>query len=94
MNHDRDPFDEHRRHEEASDWPAEPPVRVPPRRLPADASDLRAIAESEGWSAPPPEVARVPLRPWQQAVFWGLQVYIVVMLGVMVVGFAHVAAGR
>jgi predicted cobalt transporter CbtA len=36
-------------------------------------------------------VTRVSLRPWQQAVFWGLRVYIVVMLGVMAVGFAKVA---
>jgi hypothetical protein len=58
----------------------------------ADA-DLRALAHREGWHVPPPEVTRIPLRPWQQAVFWGLRIYIVVMLAVMVVGFAHVAAG-
>jgi hypothetical protein len=56
-----------------------------------DDIDLRAIADSEGWRVPPPEVTRVVLRPWQQAVFWGLRVYIVAMLAVMVVGFAQVA---
>lgn len=57
-------------------------------------SDLHAVAYSEGWNVPPPEVARVALRPWQQVVFWGLRVYIVVMLAVLVVGFARVAAGQ
>jgi hypothetical protein len=56
-----------------------------------DDQDLRAIADSEGWRVPPPEVTRVVLRPWQQAVFWGLRLYIVAMLAVMVVGFAEVA---
>ena len=56
-------------------------------------ADLQALARREGWHVPPPEVTRVRLRPWQQAVFWGLRLYIVVMLGVMAVGFARVAAG-
>ena len=59
-----------------------------------DKSDLDAIAYSEGWHVPPPEVTRVVLRPWQQAVFWGLRIYIVAMLAAMAVGFAEVAAGR
>jgi hypothetical protein len=72
----------------------EPPV--PPRRDPPsdDDTDLNSIAHSEGWLTPPREVTRITLRPWQQAVFWGLRAYIVVMLGVMVVGFAKVAAGQ
>jgi len=57
-------------------------------------ADLDAVARSEGWYVPPPEVTRKPLRAWQQAVFWGLRIYIVVMLVVMAVGFAHVAAGQ
>ena len=62
------------------------------RREPMDEmSDLHAIARDEGWYVPPPEVTRVALRPWQQAVFWGLRAYIVVMLAVMAVGFAKVA---
>ena len=55
---------------------------------------LHEIAQSEGWLVPPAEVTRVPLRPWQEAVFWGLRAYIVVMLVLMGVGFAHVAAGK
>ena len=55
-----------------------------------DEPDLLAIARSEGWLTPPPEVTGVPLRPWQQAVFWGLRIYIVVMLVVMVLGFVQV----
>lgn len=58
-----------------------------------DNADLQAIAHREGWHVPPPEVTRTVLRPWQQVVFWGLRVYIVVMLAVMAVGFARVAAG-
>lgn len=59
-----------------------------------DKSDLHAIAQSEGWHIPPAEVSRTVLRPWQQAVFWGLRIYIVAMLAVMAVGFAHVAIGQ
>lgn len=57
-------------------------------------SDLKTIAVREGWHVPPPEVTRVVLRPWQQAVFWGLRIYIVAMLAVMAVGFAQVAVGK
>jgi hypothetical protein len=59
-----------------------------------DEAGFDAIAHSEGWLVPPAEVTPVTLRPWQQAVFWGLRVYIVVMLVVMVIGFAHVAGGN
>jgi hypothetical protein len=62
-----------------------------PRRPRGDDADLDAFAKSEGWHISPPEVSRAPLRPWQQAVFWGLRIYIVVMLVLMVVGFVHVA---
>lgn len=57
-------------------------------------TDLDAVARSEDWHVPPPEVSRVILRPWQQAVFWGLRIYVVVMLAVMAVGFARVAGGH
>ncbi len=55
--------------------------------------DIHAIAFHEGWHEPPREVTRVVLRPWQKAVFWGLRVYIVVMLAVLVVGFVNVTGG-
>lgn len=61
---------------------------------PNDNGELHAIARSEGWSTPPAAVTRIALRPWQQAVFWGLRIYIVVMLIVMAFGFAHVAGGQ
>jgi hypothetical protein len=70
------------------------PQSVQPRRArrPLDReADMHALALDEGWLAPPAEVTRISLRPWQQAVFWGLRVYIVVMLIVMSVGFAHIA---
>jgi hypothetical protein len=57
-------------------------------------SELIAVAFDEGWHVPPPEVTRVVLRPWQQAVFWGLRVYIVMMLAVLIYGFVTVAGGQ
>jgi hypothetical protein len=50
---------------------------------------LAALAMEENWLAPPMEIGRVALRPWQQAVFWGLRIYITVMLVVMGWGFYH-----
>ena len=48
---------------------------------------MAAIALEENWLAPLPEVTRITLSPWQQAVFWGLRIYIVVMLAVMGLAF-------
>jgi hypothetical protein len=64
------------------------------RKLADEAAELDTIVHSEGWLTPPAEVRRVALRPWQQVVFWGLRVYIVVMLVIMAIGFAHVAGGH
>lgn len=50
---------------------------------------LLILVEQENWLAPPMEIGRVVLRPWQQAVFWVLRLYIVVMLSVMGWGFYH-----
>ncbi|MDD2876644.1 MAG: hypothetical protein PHT60_07500 [Acidiphilium sp.] len=58
-----------------------------------DDDEINSIAHSEGWLTPPATVTRITLRPWQQAVFWGLRVYIVIMLLIMGYGFAHVAGG-
>ena len=66
----------------------------PRRRHPNDGPELDRLAADEGWYAPPRDVTRVKLRPWQQAVFWGLRIYIAVMLVLMIIGFAHVAAGQ
>jgi hypothetical protein len=92
MDGDFDNFKAGRRGRSAFDWL--PVLRPQPKRrgMPDDRSDLDAIARSEGWHEPPAEVTRVVLRPWQQAVFWALRLYVVVMLAVMVVGFAQFAA--
>ncbi|MBV8119107.1 MAG: hypothetical protein JO081_04105 [Alphaproteobacteria bacterium] len=83
-----------RRVNEAFAWFALSPVPRRHARTPDDRSELNAIAEVEGWRLPPPEVARVVLRPWQQAVFWGLRVYILVMLAIVAIGFAQFAVGK
>jgi hypothetical protein len=56
--------------------------------LPSDFA-LHEIAQSENWLVPPAEITPITLKPWQQTVFWGLRVYILVMLVVMVIGFIH-----
>ena len=97
MNRDNNTFDEgpniFDEGRKAFDRLSVPPIQ--PQRGPSldDESDLNAIADSEGWRVPPREVTRVALRPWQQAVFWGLRIYIVVMLAIMVLGFVRVAVG-
>lgn len=53
--------------------------------------DIVAIAQAEGWLKPLLPIERVRLRPWQQAVFWGLRLYIGLMLMIMAWGFFHVA---
>jgi len=55
--------------------------------------DIAAIAHTEGWLVPLMPIERVRLRPWQQTVFWGLRLYIGVMLIIMGWGFFHVAGG-
>ena len=52
-----------------------------------DKAHLAALADEEGWLTPPPDIQRVKFRPWQKAVFWGLRVYIFIMLAVMIWGF-------
>lgn len=54
-----------------------------------DKDKLVALAQEENWLTPLADVRRVTLRPWQQAVFWGLRVYIVVILVIMGWGFYH-----
>jgi len=78
---------------EAFDRSGARPIQPRRTRRQDDDAELSLLAQDEGWLVPPAEVTRVALRPWQQAVFWGLRVYIVVMLVVMAVGFAKVAAG-
>ena len=90
MNRNKDIFNESR-HERPFNRPPAPSLQG--HALRDDTAALHAIAHSEGWLTPPPEVTRVILPPWQQAVFWGLRVYIVVMLVVMGFGFVRGAGG-
>jgi hypothetical protein len=94
MTHRDETLREIRHAAAAFDWRAASTLQTRQRRQhPDDDAELSALAHDEGWLVPPAEVTRVALRPWQQAVFWGLRVYIVVMLVVMAVGFAKVAGG-
>ena len=56
-------------------------------------ADIAAIAHAEGWLVPLASVNRASLRPWQQAVFWALRIYIGVMLVIMGWGFFHAVGG-
>ncbi|OIQ89836.1 hypothetical protein GALL_282660 [mine drainage metagenome] len=58
-----------------------------------DAEDVRRLVEDEGWHEPLPDVRRVQLTARQQAVFWGLRLYVVVMTVVVVWAFLHGAGG-
>ncbi len=64
-------------------------------RHPADdpGAEIAAIAHAEGWLVPLARVDRARLRPWQQAVFWGLRIYIGIMLVIMAWGFLHAVGG-
>ncbi len=55
--------------------------------------DIRRVIEQERWYEPLAQVSRTRLTPLQQAVFWGLRVYVVVMAAVVVWAFLHGAAG-
>jgi hypothetical protein len=58
-----------------------------------DSVDIRQLVEREGWQKPLAPVHRVQLTTAQQAVFWSLRVYVVVMTTVVVWAFLHGAAG-
>lgn len=63
------------------------------RNVHDSSADITTLAHAEGWLTPLRPIERVALRPWQQAVFWGLRLYIGVMLIIMGWGFFHVAGG-
>ncbi len=54
---------------------------------------IRKLIEDEGWHEPLAEVHRVRLTSRQQAIFWGLRIYVVVMTAIVVWAFLHGAAG-
>lgn len=57
------------------------------------AHEIRELLQQERWNEPLAEVKRTRLTPGQQAVFWGLRVYVVVMTVVVVWAFLRGAAG-
>jgi hypothetical protein len=57
------------------------------------AHEIRTLLEQERWDVPLGEVKRTRLTPSQQAVFWGLRIYVVVMTVVVVWAFLHGAEG-
>ncbi|MHB1512573.1 MAG: hypothetical protein ACYCTF_06725 [Acidiferrobacter sp.] len=54
-----------------------------------DLAELARLLREEGWDKALPEVGPRTLKAWQQWVFWGLRLYIVVMLMVVIWAFAH-----
>lgn len=54
-----------------------------------DHEAVHRLITDEGWDQPMPEVRRIRLSPRQQAVFWGLRVYVVVMTAIVVWAFLH-----
>ncbi len=52
-------------------------------------AELAQLLREEGWDKPLAPVALKTLKPWQQAVFWGLRLYIVVMLIIVIWAFGH-----
>lgn len=58
-----------------------------------DHDAVHRLIVAEGWDQPMAEVTRIRLSAWQQAVFWGLRIYVVVMTAVVAWAFLHGAAG-
>lgn len=54
-----------------------------------DHTELARLLKEEGWDQALPEVPARPLKAWQQWVFWGLRLYIIVMLLIVVWAFSH-----
>ncbi|OBS08411.1 hypothetical protein [Acidihalobacter prosperus] len=58
-----------------------------------DPEELHHLLSEENWLAPLPEVRPIKLKPWQETVFWGLRLYVLVMLLVVLWAFVHGAHG-
>ena len=54
----------------------------------APTQDFLAFFEEETHLEPRP-LTRAPVRGWIQVAFWGLRIYIVVMLVMVAIGFAR-----
>lgn len=48
---------------------------------------VQALLTEERWHDELPPVQRIQLRPWQQWVFWGLRIYVVVMCVIVLWAF-------
>lgn len=54
-----------------------------------DQAAVHRLIETEAWDQPLAEVSRIRLSVRQQAVFWGLRIYVMVMTAVVAWAFAH-----
>jgi hypothetical protein len=54
-----------------------------------DSQQIRTLLEQEHWLDPLPPVRRVSLAGWQRMVFWGLRIYIVIMIVIVAWGFSR-----
>ncbi len=52
-----------------------------------NADALARLLAEEGWDTPLPPVHRQQLEPWQQWVFWGLRIYVVIMCVIVLWAF-------
>jgi hypothetical protein len=52
-----------------------------------NADTLSGLLNDEGWDVPLPPVHRQQLKPWQQWVFWGLRIYVVIMCVIVLWAF-------
>ncbi len=50
-------------------------------------AELEALLAEEGWDEPLATVHRQQLKPWQQVVFWGLRIYVVIMCVIVLWAF-------
>ena len=50
-------------------------------------AELEALLAEEGWDEPLAPVQRQQLKPWQQVVFWGLRIYVVIMCVIVLWAF-------
>lgn len=48
---------------------------------------LEKLLAAEGWDIPLQPVHRQQLKPWQQWVFWGLRIYVVIMCVIVLWAF-------
>lgn len=51
--------------------------------------EITDILHGEAWASPLKPVTRVKPSGWLAAAFWGLRVYVVLMLGVVVFAFVR-----